>query len=452
MKLRKIFFWLHLTAGVVAGTVILVMSFTGAVLAFEKDIIAWAERDVRLITPPATTAPRLSLDDLLARVREKQPGARPSGVTVDADPKTAVMVSFGRTNSFFANPYSGEIRQQGANGVRGLMQVMIDWHRWLGGSGDNRAMGKAITGACNAAFLVLAVTGLYLWLPRIWSWDALRGIALFNFKLRGKPRDWNWHNVIGLWCAPVLIVLTATALPISYRWAGDLIYKLSGSEPPPAGAGPGGSGASAVEMPKPVPGAKPLGLEALFVVAKEQGMEWDQITLRIGGSSTRTGSSGGGPGARTRSAAAESGPRPKRRREGVAEGRAGASPVTVSIKERGARPRFASTQITLDPYSGAVLRRETFGDYNLGRKVRSWTRFLHTGEALGPVGQAVAGTASLGGVVLVWTGLALACRRFFAWRRRSFSPVGDSNRDRSNVANDLSVPMYSLPPNDERNR
>ncbi|HKS37490.1 MAG TPA: PepSY-associated TM helix domain-containing protein, partial [Verrucomicrobiae bacterium] len=279
MKFRKLLFWLHLTAGVVAGVVILVMAFTGAALAFEKDLIAWAERDVRQVTPHSSEATRLSLDDLLAAVREKEPDARPSSVTVDADPKAAVLVSFGRTNSFYANPYTGEIRQQGATGLREFMRVMIDWHRWLGGQGDNRVRGKAITGACNAAFLVLAMTGLYLWFPRKWSGDALRGIALFNFKLRGKARDWNWHNVIGLWCAPVLIVLTATALPISYRWAGDLIYKLTRSEPPPAGAGPGGGGASVVEIP---PGAKPLEFQALFAAASQHVPAWDQVTLRIG--------------------------------------------------------------------------------------------------------------------------------------------------------------------------
>ena len=76
-------------------------------------------------------------------------------------------------------------------------------------------------------------------------------------------------------------------------------------------------------------------------------------------------------------------------------------------------PVFASTQLSLDPFTGAVLRRETFKDFNLGRRVRSWTRFLHTGEALGALGKAVAGLASSGAVLLVWTGFALAWRRFF---------------------------------------
>ena len=70
MKLRKIIFWLHLTAGVVAGTVILVMSVTGVFLAFERQIVALAEGDIRTVTPPASDAPRLSLDTLIAKARE----------------------------------------------------------------------------------------------------------------------------------------------------------------------------------------------------------------------------------------------------------------------------------------------------------------------------------------------------------------------------------------------
>ena len=42
-------------------------------------------------------------------------------------------------------------------------------------------------------------------------------------------------------------------------------------------------------------------------------------------------------------------------------------------------------------------------------------RFAHTGEVLGIPGQTVAGLVSAGGVVLVWTGIALALRRFLAW-------------------------------------
>jgi uncharacterized iron-regulated membrane protein len=324
---------------------------------------------------------------------------------LNSDANTAVLVGFGRTNTVYVDPYSGAIRDQGARGVRAFMQTMIEWHRYLGSNTERRAMGKAITGACNAAFLFLAASGLYLWWPRQWTRAALRAVGLMNFKLRGKPRDWNWHNAVGLWCAPFLIALTATALPISYRWAGDFIYKITGSTPPAPGSG-GTAAAAPVEISNPTPDAKPLGMQALFAAARTECPQWKQISYRANGAGGR----GGGRGESASRVSTNSPPEAK-------ENRAGRNnhpqPVTLAVVEKGQWPLFSTTQLTLDPFTGAILRKETFGDYNLSRQVRSWTRFLHTGEAFGIAGKAVAALASAGAMLLVWTGLALAWRRFF---------------------------------------
>jgi uncharacterized iron-regulated membrane protein len=61
---------------------------------------------------------------------------------------------------------------------------------------------------------------------------ALKTSLLFNARLRGNARHWNWHNVIGFWCSTVLIVLTLSAAGMSYPWANDLLYTLTGGEPP----------------------------------------------------------------------------------------------------------------------------------------------------------------------------------------------------------------------------
>ena len=51
--MRKYFFWIHLTAGGLAGLVILTMCVTGVLLSVEKQITNWAERDVRSSREPA---------------------------------------------------------------------------------------------------------------------------------------------------------------------------------------------------------------------------------------------------------------------------------------------------------------------------------------------------------------------------------------------------------------
>ena len=374
MTLRKAFFCLHLAAGLVAGLVIAVMCLTGAALAFEKQIIAWAERDARRVAPPAPDTPQLSLGELEKKFHEAWPDQRPSTLTVSVDPHDAVIFAIGREGIYYVNPYSGEVRQPASTAIRDFMRLMTDGHRWLALAGDNRPTGKAITGACNLAFLFLALSGFILWWPRKWRTKGLRRSLWFLRDATGHARDWNWHNVIGFWLLPVLIVLTASGAVISYRWASDLVYQAAGETPPVQG-GP------AMEIFKPTPGMRPLGSAALLLAAQKSVPQWETITLRFSG-----------------------GPR--------GEGRTGPVPATVVVKEPGAWPRTASTTLTLDPFTGAVLKREGFADFSTGRRARTWLRFLHTGEALGPAGQFVAAVACIGGGFLVYTGFALAWGRF----------------------------------------
>lgn len=67
MTPRRFLFRIHLTAGSVAGLVILLMSVTGVLLAYKRQVINWADRGFQ--SQPAPGAQRLPVDELLARVQ-----------------------------------------------------------------------------------------------------------------------------------------------------------------------------------------------------------------------------------------------------------------------------------------------------------------------------------------------------------------------------------------------
>jgi uncharacterized iron-regulated membrane protein len=419
LPLRRIIFWLHLVTGVVAGLIIFVMSATGVLLAFERQIVAFAERNIRTGQPPAPGVSRLDLDTLMARARAATPEGKPSGVMLRADPTAMVIVNFGREQTIFVNPYTGAVLGEGAKTLRDFFRMMTDWHRWLGTEGASRDLGRAITGACNAAFVVMVVAGFYLWWPRRWTPQALKAALVPNFRLRGKPRDWNWHNTAGFWCASVLMCITLTGLVMSYQWANDLLYTLTGNIPPPrppgasegrpavvdnrrseaprqAGSPPEGGagrqsraeGRAAVERQgrpgetgEAGSGPQLASLEALFAVAVQQAPHWRSMTMRL----------------------------PQR----------SASQLTVTLEEATALHPYPRSILTLDAATAAVIKWEPYADYNLGRTLRAWVRPVHTGEALGVLGQVVAALASAGGVVLVWTGVALTWRRFRGRKARA---------------------------------
>lgn len=409
-KLRRIIFWCHLAAGVSAGVVILIMSVTGVLLAFERQVIRFAEREMQTVGQPPRDARRLGVEVLLSKVSEARPDARPTGLTLQSDPTAAATVTLGRDGVLFVNPYSGEILGQGARRTRAFFRFNNDWHRWLGAGGENRAVGRAITGACNTAFLVLAITGAYLWWPKKWTRKTVRPVIFFQRGLKERARNFNWHNTAGFWSSSLLIVITSTGMVLSYQWANNLLYRLTGSEPP-AQQGPAARGVSATAPGKDQPRAtsnqeqtgkggdrdpkralsetgKPQELAAksgenlnqLWDRAERQATGWQSITLRLALQPN--------------------------------------APVVFSIREGKAWLEAASSQLTLNPTSTEVMKWEPYAASSPGRKARTWARFLHTGEAGGVPGQIVAFLASLGGTLLVWTGLSLVWRRFRAWVKR----------------------------------
>jgi uncharacterized iron-regulated membrane protein len=384
--IRTTLFWIHLTCGVTAGIVIFVMSFTGTVLALQPQILAWVERDQRIVEVPAGTT-RLGAEALIARVREQRPDASVTALTIDRDPTHAASVTLAPAATVFVNPYTGAVTGAvQATGARWFFRSMTDWHRWLARDGDQRAAGRWITGVSNAAFLGLAITGVFLWWPRVWTAASVRAVAWFRGGLAGRARDFNWHNVIGFWCAPVLVVLTFSGMAISFPKTYDVIYAVTGlSRPPAAPAAPRGSAVPRVE-----------GIDRMWTLAEQQMPTWKSIAMRLP--------------------------------------QAAGQPVTFTINDLTKVNAMARSTFTVDAATGAPIKWDPYDQQPAGQRLRTWLRFGHTGEVWGLGGQIIAGLASGGGCVLVYTGFALAWRRFRAWRKRASAPAAATSPRRQKRA------------------
>lgn len=378
MKLfRRILFWTHLVCGITAAAVILLMSATGVLLTYEKQMIAWYDEGFRLREVPPNTTP-LPPSQLVARGEEAR-GAFPTGLSMDTDPAAPVTALYGRDPALFINPYSGEVLGEGQQEMRSFMSGTREWHRWLAASGDDRATGKAITGASNVIFLFLVLSGLYLWIPKVFAWKHLRPILWFRGGLSGKARDFNWHNAAGFWCAVPLAFIVFSAVFISYPWAtATLIEWMDGPQPPVAAP------SSTASQPSPLAAAPRVGmapaLDAGWNLAMRKTPGWRTISLQF----------------------------PKTEAE----------PLSFVISQgTGGQPQYRGT-LNIHRDSGEVLDWQPFESLSAGRRARLWFRFVHTGEYYGVFGQTIAGIASAGGILLVYSGLALSFRRFLSWRAR----------------------------------
>jgi uncharacterized iron-regulated membrane protein len=385
---RTVLFWMHLAAGSVAGIVVLIMCVTGVALTYEKQMVEWADRGAWQAPPPVRDAHHLAPETLIARVAAAQPAA-PIGITLRSHPAAPATVILEPNKALLVDPYTGAIIGEPPSGLRTFFRTMTSWHRYLAREGESRASGRMLTGYSNLLFLFIVLSGMYLWLPRVWTWLQFKNVLWFRGGLASKARDFNWHNVIGIWSAVPLAIVVAGALPISFPWASNMVYRIAG-DTPPAPAAP------AQQRPSDRPPVSDLatGVDAAWATAQSHTPAWRTMTTRLGTA-------------------------PK-------------APVVITVDEGYGGQPDKRTTYTFDRASGMLTRAEDFSSLSAGRRLRSWLRFAHTGEIYGVTGQTIAGVATAGGAVLVYTGIALALRRLAAFvaRRRS-SPDRVSTHSRA---------------------
>ena len=372
MSLGKIIFWTHLIMGLSVSLIILLLSVTGILLTYDQQLTNWSHRNYRS-QPHRLNSPPLPIDELIqaASVTLETP---PTAITILNDPLEPAALNVGRGDYRYADRYSGALLNDSDTPMRHFLRSIMYWHRWLAMEGTSRDLGRSITGVGNLVFLLLLISGLYLLCIRFKKINSLRNLITFRSDLKGKARDLNWHNVVGFWLFLPLLIIVLSGIVISYQWAGNLMYRAVGEQPPASASLRASSGnelRSAESEPSPV---AQCSYQTLFNRASEEVSDWESITLELQESNH--------------------------------------APAIVRIDQsRGGQPSKRLDLIFASP----SCKDYEIGGYptqSRGQRLRSWLRYAHTGEVYGIVGQTVAGLASLGGGVLVWTALALSWRRF----------------------------------------
>ncbi|TYC72324.1 PepSY domain-containing protein [Stappia sp. BW2] len=376
MSFKRIVFWAHLVVGVAFGLIILLMSATGVLLTYERQIISFME--CRAVEQPADG--KLMTADQLASAALAN-GAQPGNALVWPRQEGApVTLSVSRRENYLLNPYTGERIDKAAEGTKSFFGTVTALHRWFALSGDNRTIGRAVTGAANLGFLFILVSGFYLWWPRKWTWRIVKLNVLFRRNLpTSKARDYNWHHVFGIWALIPLFAVVVSGVVISYPWASDMVGAVFG----PVSSVRTGQAASESPQGQNRAQGQAVSLQAIADELKQAEPDWQTLSIKLPN----------GQAAR----------------------------VMVTLDTGNGTQLSRQTTYTVSRVSGDVLSVSGADDQPAGRRARVFLRFLHTGEVYGLFGQTLAGLASLASVFLFYTGFALAYRRLIQplFRRRA---------------------------------
>jgi uncharacterized iron-regulated membrane protein len=371
MTIRRLIFWAHLCTAVAIGLVIAFLAATGCILAFQAQAIRWAERGAYIES--SSHEPCVAPSTLLGNAANYKHRS-PISLTLYSDPHRPAEIAFSPSSLVLVNRCDGRIIGNGAEKLRGFFFSVRELHRAVTFNGIPHEKLRHFKNACVLGFFFLIVSGLVLWFPRKLTWRHLRPSIFFRSGLRGRVRDWNWHNVFGLWMSLPLAVIALTGIIMAYSWANALLYRAAGSAAPPE------RGDAMSKQLKPLSPDKFSLLDEAIQKAKAQDLRWKKLLLRYPSEKDAN--------------------------------------LNFTVDEGEGNKPQERAQLVIARKDGRIVRWEPFSSNSRGRQWRLYARFLHTGELLGWIGQSIAAVAASSAILLVWTGFSLAFHRWFSWRRR----------------------------------
>ncbi|KQU91424.1 nitric oxide synthase [Variovorax sp. Root318D1] len=276
--LRRAWFQIHWFIGITAGSVLLVIGLSGAVLSFRAEITDLIDPALHRL-PHAADARPLTPAEVLDRLQAAQPGRRVATLTLFAEPGRPARVNFTpppgerRGETRLLDPYTGVLLPEPR--VEAFFEFVESLHRWLLLPRD---AGKPVTGTLAAGLLVLALSGLYLrWPRRPLAW---RSWLRLDFALSGRAFLWNLHAVAGTIALLAYLVSGFTGL----YWGFDAVRTVIDDA---AGEGPAVRMQRMQGAPGPADkaeGGAPARLDLQRVwrsFEQTTSGDWSQVTLRL---------------------------------------------------------------------------------------------------------------------------------------------------------------------------
>ncbi len=227
MTFKKLIGKIHLWLGLTTGLVVFIISITGCLYAFEKEIqdaledFRFSKVENRPVLAPSVfeQKSRETLPDYhLHAVNYPEKGRSVETIFYSFDPEYYYIV--------YHNPYTAEVLH-----VKDMEASFFHWvldghyYLWL-----PPEIGQPITAYSTLIFLVMLVSGIILWWPKNKSASRQRFWFKWKSKTRWKRKNYDLHNIPGFYASWLLLILAVTGIVFGIEWFREGYFTLIGGE------------------------------------------------------------------------------------------------------------------------------------------------------------------------------------------------------------------------------
>jgi uncharacterized iron-regulated membrane protein len=369
---------IHLWLGIISGIILFVVCLSGALLVFRSEITAFFEHDQYSVSHPDKSP--LNMDDLIAQVEQSMNGkvlrvgidnrsdkACRMTVKIDNSKNTEGKQVF-RNEICYVDHYTGEVLAKHVSPLTEFFRIVTVIHRRLF---LPRLYGRIIVGSATLIFVIVALSGLCLWLPaNFYNKKSWTNSFLIRFRKGKYQFIKDIHKTLGFYALIPMLVMALTGLTWSFRWYNNgirTIFHAQRVQYPP------------IKSPPKYLNAKRLPFE-FFAKKTDELIEQK--------------------GYRTFSIPEQND-----------------NPIVVREAWRGTLKLESWERIHFDQYTGEVLRFERFKDLPVGAKFGTLFYQLHTGSILGLPTKIIYFIACLIATTLPITGVLIWWRKLRNLRR-----------------------------------
>ncbi len=355
MSLRTAVLKIHLYLGLVGAIFLVILGFTGSIMAFEGDLDHWLHPALWYVTPVVRPLPE---NDLISIVQHQFQGARVVFIQFFRAANLAQMMQLTDGTRVYINPYDGTVlgSRIGVQNLEVALGYVHQLHLRL--APDPRytpnlaAVGKTVVSYAGLILCLMVPTGLLLW----WR----RKSTSIHWKGSWFRVFFDLHHAIGIYAAFFLFIASFTGIMIGFGFLEHTYYWITRSAPPAR---------QKTFTSTPIPGATPIMADQAMEIARRA---MPDATVAMLMRPTRA------PGSYT---------------------------VLMRLPEE--TSESVHSAVIIDQYSGSVLNVRDYRTDSMGYRWVRFNRSIHTGDVLGLPTHILVSVSSLALIAMVITGVVI---------------------------------------------